>query len=63
MEVQHNPDRRGERPGASACRRGLSAVQENHVGKEQLTMEQGESGMSQGRDKQRLPETGAIRNQ
>lgn len=63
MEVQHNPDRRRGRPGVSACRKDLSAGQENHVGKEPLTMEQGESGLSQGRDKQRLPETDAIRNQ
>lgn len=31
-------------------------MQESHVGKERLTMEQGESGLSQGRDKQHLPE-------
>lgn len=31
-------------------------MQESHVGKERLMMEQGEPGLSQGRDKQHLPE-------
>lgn len=37
-------------------REDFRALQESHVGKEQLVMQQGEPGLSQGRDKQHLPE-------
>lgn len=37
-------------------REDFRALQESHVGKKQLVMQQGEPGLSQGRDKQHLPE-------
>lgn len=37
-------------------REDFRALQESHVGKKQLVMQQGEPVLSQGRDKQHLPE-------